>query len=76
MNLTDFSHIQNYIGGEFLEPISKQYMDNMNPATGETFGKIPNSNFNDVDIAVKAAQKAFATWSVTTTETRFKILNR
>ena len=76
MNLTNFQYIQNYIGGEFLEPLSKQYIDNINPATGEKYGQIPNSNIDDVNAAVEAAQKAFPAWSVSTTESRFKILNK
>lgn len=76
MNLTNFQYIQNYIGGEFKEPISKQYIDNINPATGSTYGQIPNSNADDVNAAVEAAKKAFPSWSVSTAETRFKILNR
>lgn len=76
MNLTNFQYIQNYIGGEFKEPISKQYIDNINPATGSTYGQIPNSNSEDVNAAVEAARKAFPSWSVSTAETRFKILNR
>jgi aminomuconate-semialdehyde/2-hydroxymuconate-6-semialdehyde dehydrogenase len=76
MNLSNFQYIQNYIGGEFKEPLSKQYIDNINPATGERYGQIPNSNAEDVDAAVQAAQKAFASWSVSSTEYRFKILNR
>jgi aminomuconate-semialdehyde/2-hydroxymuconate-6-semialdehyde dehydrogenase len=76
MNLTNFQYIQNYIGGEFTEPLSKQYIDNINPATGEKYGQIPNSNAEDVDAAVKAAQKVFPSWSVSSAESRFKILNR
>jgi aminomuconate-semialdehyde/2-hydroxymuconate-6-semialdehyde dehydrogenase len=76
MNLTNFQYIQNFIGGEFKEPISKQYIDNINPATGSVYGQIPNSNAADVNAALEAAQKAFPSWSVSTAETRFKILNR
>ena len=59
MNLTNYQYIQNYIGGELTEPLSKTYTDNINPATGEKFGQIPNSNHEDVEMAVKAAEKAF-----------------
>jgi aminomuconate-semialdehyde/2-hydroxymuconate-6-semialdehyde dehydrogenase len=76
MNLSNFQYIQNYIGGEFKEPLSKQYIDNINPATGERYGQIPNSNADDVQAAVEAAQKAFPSWSVSSAESRFKILNR
>ncbi|MBK7764132.1 MAG: aldehyde dehydrogenase [Bacteroidetes bacterium] len=76
MNLSNYQYIQNYIGGELIEPLSKVYLDNINPATGEKFGQIPNSNSDDVDRAVSAAKKAFPSWSTTTPEFRFKILNR
>lgn len=76
MNLSNFQYIQNYIGGEFKEPLSKQYIDNINPATGERYGQIPNSNADDVQAAVEAAQKAFPSWCVSSAESRFKILNR
>jgi aminomuconate-semialdehyde/2-hydroxymuconate-6-semialdehyde dehydrogenase len=76
MNLTNFQYIQNYIGGEFVEPASKLYIDNINPATDEKFGQIPNSNHEDVEHAVKAAEQAFPSWSVSSVESRFKILNR
>ncbi|GBL35222.1 aldehyde dehydrogenase family 8 member A1 [Filimonas sp.] len=76
MNLSNYQYIQNYIGGDFAEPLSKAYLQNVNPATGEVFGQIPNSNSDDVDRAVIAAEKAFPSWSVSTPEFRFKILNR
>ncbi|MBL7766197.1 MAG: aldehyde dehydrogenase [Chitinophagaceae bacterium] len=76
MNLSNYQYIQNYIGGEFTEPASKLYFDNINPATGEVFGQIPNSNAEDVQKAVDAAQKALPAWRVTSTEKRFAVLNR
>ena len=76
MNLSNYQSIQNYIAGEFVEPLSNAYLQNINPATGEVFGQIPNSNSHDVDAAVAAAEKAFPSWSVSTPEFRFKILNR
>ncbi len=76
MNLSNYQYIQNYIGGDFTEPLSKNYLQNVNPATGEVFGQIPNSNSDDVNRAVIAAEKAFPSWSVSTPEYRFKIMNR
>jgi aminomuconate-semialdehyde/2-hydroxymuconate-6-semialdehyde dehydrogenase len=40
------------------------------------YGQIPDSNEKDIEAAVHAAQKAFPSWSTTTVEQRFKILNR
>lgn len=69
-------HLENFIGGNFIAPLSGQFIDNFNPATGEVSGQIPDSNEKDVAVAVQAAQKAFTTWSVTPLEKRFEILNR
>jgi aminomuconate-semialdehyde/2-hydroxymuconate-6-semialdehyde dehydrogenase len=69
-------HLENFIGGHFIGPLSGNFIDNFNPSTGEVSGRIPDSNEQDVAVAVKAAQKAFTTWSVTPLEKRFQILNR
>jgi aminomuconate-semialdehyde/2-hydroxymuconate-6-semialdehyde dehydrogenase len=69
-------HLENFIGGNFIGPLSGNFIDNFNPSTGEVSGKIPDSNEKDVAVAVQAAQKAFTTWSVTPLEKRFQILNR
>ena len=66
--------IQNYIGGELVEPISKKYLDNYNPAIGKVYSLIPASDEKDVQKAVDAAQAAFPSWSHTSKEERSKIL--
>ncbi len=76
MNLDIPYHLENYIGGNLVAPLSGKFMDNINPATGEVVGKIPESGAKDIEVAVLAAQKAFAAWSTTAVEQRFKILNR
>src|SRR5258705_7343180 len=76
MNLSTYNDIQNFVGGEFRPTLSGNYIDNINPATGELIGKIPDSNERDVAEAVDAGRKAFPGWSVTPVEKRFQILNR
>ena len=76
MKLDIAYHLENYIGGNLIGPLSGKFIDNINPATGEVVGQIPDSNEKDVEAAVHAAQKAFPSWSTTTVEQRFKILNR
>lgn len=66
----------NYIGGKMLEPISKKYIDNYEPAKGEIYSLIPDSDSDDVDLAVQAAKKAFPSWSKTPKEKRSEILYR
>ncbi len=55
--------IKNYINGELVEPISKTYIDNINPATGEVYSLIPDSDERDVELATAAAAAAFIEWS-------------
>ncbi len=49
-------------------------MPNTNPATGEKIGEIPDSDEQDINLAVAAAQAAFPAWAKTTPEERFAIL--
>jgi len=66
----------NYIDGVYCPPINEQYFDNINPATGEVYCLIPDSDENDLDLAVTAAEKVFPTWSNMPAEERSKILVR
>ena len=68
--------LQNYIGGTLTEPLSGKYLDNFDPSTGEVYSLIPDSDHNDVDLAVQAADAAFPAWSTTPPETRHEILMR
>lgn len=76
MNLTIPYHLENLIGGNLIAPLSSRFIDNINPATGEVYGQIPDSGERDIDIAVNAAKAAFPKWSNTPVEERFTILNR
>lgn len=69
-------HLENFIGGNFIGPLSGNFIDNVNPATGAVYGQVPDSNSKDIDAAVKAAKKAFPAWSVMPVEKRFDILNK
>ncbi|WP_430928807.1 aldehyde dehydrogenase [Polaribacter marinivivus] len=69
-------NIQNYINGEFVKPVSNDWIDNFNPAKGEIYGQIPNSTQKDVENAYQAAVDAFPKWSNTSLEDRSKILSK
>lgn len=66
--------IQNYINGNFHDPIQNNWLDNYNPSNGEVYGQIPNSSSADVENAYIAAKSAFPSWSQTTLEERSKIM--
>ncbi len=66
--------IQNYINGEFQNPINDNWLDNYNPSNGEVYGQIPNSTKEDVHKACDSANFAFEKWSHTTLDERSRIL--
>ena len=56
-------NIRNYIDGAFSDPVGGQFLDNIDPSTGNAYGLIPRSQAADVDLAVAAAKAAFPAWS-------------
>ena len=65
-----------YINGEWVEPNGSDTVDVINPATEDVIGTIALGTHEDVDAAVAAAQNAFETFSQTTVEERFELLNK
>ncbi|HYE60672.1 MAG TPA: aldehyde dehydrogenase [Phycisphaerales bacterium] len=66
--------LSNFINGQHVPPRSGQYLDNFEPATGEVYGKVPDSDGTDVGAAVAAAKAAFPAWAATPAEHRSKVL--
>jgi aminomuconate-semialdehyde/2-hydroxymuconate-6-semialdehyde dehydrogenase len=66
--------INNYINGQLVPPVGGRYLNNVNPATGQISGLIPDSGKEDVELAVRAAQAAFPAWSIMPPEQRHDIL--
>lgn len=64
----------NYINGKLTEPVSKTYLDNIEPATGKVFSYISDSDEHDVQLAYEAAKNAFPSWSNTSLESRMIML--
>ena len=65
-----------YIDGKWVDPVTPKSIDVINPATEEVAGHISGGSAADVDKAVKAARKAFETYSQTTREERIDLLQR
>ena len=55
--------IQNYISGNYVTPKSIDRLNLYNPATGEVYGELVDSNSEDIQDAVSSAKDAFASWS-------------
>ena len=54
--------LQNFVGGEHVDPADGSLYDLINPATGEVFARAPMSGKEDVDRAFEAAERAFEVW--------------
>ena len=67
---------ENFIGGEWLAPISGEYFDNISPVDGEVLTRIPRSNEKDCEAAILAANKAFQLFKHTSVLERSTLLNR
>ena len=49
--------LKNFINGKFLP--CKNHIDSYDPSTGKVYCKVPDSDQEEVDMAVKAARDAF-----------------
>lgn len=63
-----------FIGGEFVDSVSGETMEVLNPATGEVIAEVPRGTAEDVDRAVAAAEKAWVTWQERTPKDRMELL--
>ena len=63
-----------YIDGQWVDPVSPKTAQVINPATEEVSGTISLGSAADVDKAVAAARKAFASWSQSSVKERLELL--
>jgi len=67
-------YLKFYIDGAWVDPVEPKTAEVINPATEQVAGVIASGSPADVDKAVAAARKAFASWSQTTREQRLDLL--
>lgn len=53
----DMLMLENFINGKFVP--CKNHIDSYDPSTGKVYCKVPDSDQEEVDMAVKAARDAF-----------------
>ncbi|WP_067851332.1 aldehyde dehydrogenase [Alicyclobacillus mali (ex Roth et al. 2021)] len=68
--------VLHFIDGAFVPSEDGRTFDNLNPATGEQIGTVAEGGRAEIDKAVRAARRAFRTWSRTTAQERAAILHR
>ena len=68
--------LKNYIGGRWVESTTQNYIPVHNPATCEVLAECPDSTYEDVDAAVRAASEAFDEWRRTPSLNRAQYMHR
>ena len=69
---------QCFIGGKWTAPQSGKTFDTINPATEEVIASVAEGDAADIDLAVKAARKAFESgeWPKMDARDRGKLMNK
>lgn len=69
---------QHWIDGTYVDPKSGEWLDTVNPYSGEPWAKVPRGNADDAALAVAAAKRAMTSgsWSKMTATERGKVLRR
>ena len=65
-----------FIGGQFVDPLSGEYVKTINPATEEVLAAVPVAGPADVERAVEAAHAGLQAWSEVSPGDRGKYLFR
>ncbi|CAB3795750.1 aldehyde dehydrogenase family protein [Paraburkholderia fynbosensis] len=77
LHLMQAGHLDRFfIDGEWIAPVGTERAAVVCPSTEETLCDIPLGDASDVDRAVQAAHKAFASWSMTAPNERAALLER
>ncbi|MDZ7858818.1 aldehyde dehydrogenase family protein [Sphaerotilus sp.] len=64
----------NFIGGQWVAPVSGQYFDVITPINGKVFTQAARSSEADIELALDAAHAAKAGWAATPAAVRANIL--
>ncbi|ESX65377.1 hypothetical protein X758_29935 [Mesorhizobium sp. LSHC416B00] len=67
-------YVRNFIGGEFVEAVSGERYEIINPSDETIIASAPQSGAADVEIAARRARDAFKEWRDTTPSDRSNIL--
>lgn len=68
--------ILHFIDGQYVPSTNGQWIDVFDPSKGASYGRLSAGDAEDVERAIAAAEKAFPSWSQTSVDERFSILNR
>jgi aldehyde dehydrogenase len=66
---------ENFIGGDWIAPTTREYRDNVTPSTGEPFCEVAHSGGQDIELALDAAHAAKEEWGSRSPAERAAVLN-
>jgi malonate-semialdehyde dehydrogenase (acetylating)/methylmalonate-semialdehyde dehydrogenase len=66
--------LKNYIGGEWVESATSEFIDDIDAATGKVLARVPLSTAADVDAAARAARAAQPAWAALSVTKRARAL--
>src|SRR5690606_9982258 len=67
---------ENYIGGKWVPPVAGNYFENLSSITGKPFCQVPQSDEDDINLALDAAHAVRASWGATSVAERSAVLLR
>jgi len=67
---------KNFINGEWVAATAGATDTILDPSTGEAIGEVSSSSAEDIEAAVRAAKRAFESWSGKTPRERSELLHR
>jgi aldehyde dehydrogenase len=66
---------ENFIGGRWVPPTTREYRENVTPSTGEPFCEVAHSGPEDIELALDAAHAAKDAWGHRSPAERAAVLN-
>ena len=66
--------LKNYINGSLQDPVNDKWLDNHEPALGQVYAQIPDSDADDINLAVEAAKAAFPAWRDMPLTERYRVM--
>ncbi|AOJ91021.1 NAD-dependent succinate-semialdehyde dehydrogenase [Burkholderia sp. MSMB0856] len=72
----DYAPLRLYVDGRFLQADGRRTQPVLDPGSGRVLGELPLASPDDIDAAINAAHRAFATWRHESPLVRSDILRR
>jgi aldehyde dehydrogenase len=66
---------ENFVGGDWVQPTTGEYRENVTPSTGQPFCEIAHSGPADIELALDAAHEAKDAWGKRSPTERAAVLN-